>query len=49
MQAYRDIFRHWRIMAQIAQQNRKAGKEPVSLKEILSGLIIYFRYKRTNT
>ena len=49
MQAYRDISRHWRIMSQIAQQNRKTGKQPVSLKEILSGLIIYFRYKRTNT
>ena len=49
VQAYRDIFRHWRIMARIARQNREAGKRPVTLKEILSGLITYFRYKRTNT
>ena len=48
VRAYRDIFYHWRTMAKIARQNRKAGKKPVSLKKILSGLIIYFRYKRTN-
>lgn len=47
--AYRDIFRHWRIMARIARQNKIAGHKPVRLKEILSGLITYFRYKRTNT
>jgi hypothetical protein len=49
LRAYRDIFRHWRIMARIAHQNKQAGHKPVTLKEILSGLITYFRYKRTNT
>ncbi len=46
--AYRDIFYHWGIMAKIARQNRRAGMKPVPLKEIISALIIYFRYKRTN-
>lgn len=47
-QAYRDIFFHWGVMARIAIQNRRSGKKPVTFKKILSGLIIYFRYKRTN-
>ena len=48
IRAYRDIFYHWKTMRKIARQNRKAGKKPATLKKILSGLIIYFRYKRTN-
>jgi hypothetical protein len=48
LQAYRDIFYHWGVMASIAIQNRKRGKKPDTFKKILSGLIIYFRYKRTN-
>lgn len=46
--AYRDIFYHWSIMAKIAKQNRRAGMKPVPFKKIISALIIYFRYKRTN-
>jgi hypothetical protein len=48
VKAYRDIYFHWSVMARIALQNRNTGKKPVTFKKILSGLIIYFRYKRTN-
>lgn len=48
MQAYRDIAYHWGIMYQISKQNRQAGHAPVTFKEIISALIIYFRYKRAN-
>lgn len=47
--AYRDIAMHWRTMAEIARQVRRNGGRAVTLKKVLSDLIIYFRYKRTNT
>lgn len=49
IRAYIDIAKHWRIMARIARQVRQRGGRPVTLKKVLSDLIIYFRYKRTNT
>ncbi len=48
LQAYKDIFYHWHVMYRIASQNKKAGIRPVAFKKILSALILYFRYKRTN-
>ncbi len=48
LKAYRDIFYHWGVMYRIAKQNRRAGLKPDSFKKIISALIIYFRYKRTN-
>ena len=48
LQAYKDIFYHWHVMYRIAKENRKAGVRPVTLRKILSALIIYFRYKRAN-
>ncbi len=48
VQAYRDIFQHWSIMAKIAAQNLKTGKKPIGFKKIISALVIYFRYKRAN-
>ncbi len=48
LKAYRDIFYHWGVMYRIAKQNRRAGFRPESFKKIISALIIYFRYKRTN-
>lgn len=48
VKAYRDIFHHWQIMAKISEQNRGAGHSKASFRKILSDLIIYFRYKRTN-
>ena len=47
--AYLDIAMHWKIMARIARQVRQRGGRSVTLKKVLSDLIIYFRYKRTNT
>ena len=46
--AYRDIAFHWDKMQAIASKNRENGHESASFKEIISALIIYFRYKRTN-
>ena len=48
LQAYKDIYYHWSVMSRIARQNRKAGIRPATINKIVSGLIIYFRYKRTN-
>lgn len=48
VQAYRDMAFHWKVMARIARQNRARGHRPVTFRQILSGLIIYFRHKRTN-
>jgi hypothetical protein len=46
--AYRDIAFHWKVMYRIALQNRHGGHAPVTFKKIISALILYFRYKRTN-
>ncbi|MEP6646626.1 MAG: hypothetical protein ABJC12_06020 [Saprospiraceae bacterium] len=46
--AYKDIIYHWHVMYRIAKMNRKAGYQPETFKKIISALIIYFRYKRTN-
>ena len=48
VKAYRNIAYHWGIMFRISKQNRQAGHAPVTFKEIISALIIYFRYKRAN-
>jgi len=46
--AYREMAYHWKIMRKIAQQNRQSGHPRVRFKKIISALILYFRYKRTN-
>lgn len=46
--AYRDMAKHWDVMRKIALQNKARGHSPVRFKEIISALILYFRYKRTN-
>ena len=46
--AYREMAFHWKIMRKIAQQNRERGHPRVRFKKIISALILYFRYKRTN-
>ncbi len=48
IRAYRDLAFHWGVMGQIARQNRKFGFKPEPFKKIISALILYFRYKRTN-
>ncbi len=48
LKAYREMAFHWKIMRKIAQQNRHNGYPPVRFKKIISALILYFRYKRTN-
>lgn len=47
-QAYRDIGRHWAIMAQIARQNRRLGHAKAGIRAMIAALIVYFRYKRDN-
>jgi hypothetical protein len=46
--AYRDMAFHWNIMRKIARQNKARGHTPARFKKIISALILYFRYKRTN-
>jgi len=47
-QAYRDMAFHWALMYRISRQNKHLGHAPVTFKKIISALILYFRYKRTN-
>lgn len=46
--AYRDMAFHWGVMRKIAVQNRQRGEHYTRFKKIISALILYFRYKRTN-
>ena len=46
--AYHDMAFHWGVMRKIARQNRQRGHARARFKKIISALIIYFRYKRTN-
>jgi hypothetical protein len=46
--AYQDMAYHWKVMRKIALQNRERGYPSVRFKKIISALILYFRYKRTN-
>ena len=46
--AYRDMAFHWKAMRQIAIQNRERGYKPMTFRQIIAALILYFRYKRTN-
>lgn len=46
--AYRDIAFHWGVMGRIARQNRRRGVKTEGIREIISALSLYFRYKRTN-
>lgn len=46
--AYSDMAFHWKVMVQIARQNKRLGHAPVTFKKIISALILYFRYKRAN-
>ncbi|MBK9106730.1 MAG: hypothetical protein IPL92_19755 [Saprospiraceae bacterium] len=46
--AYMDMAFHWNVMYRIARQNKRLGNAPDTFKSIISALIIYFRYKRTN-
>ena len=48
LRAYRDIAVHWAIIRRISRQNRAIGYPPVTFRDLISGLILYFRYKRTN-
>lgn len=48
IKAYRDMAYHWHIMYRIAQQNKRRGFARAGLKSVLSALMLYFRYKRTN-
>ena len=48
VRAYRDMAFHWGIMGRIARQNKRAGIKSVGVKQIISALFLYFRYKRTN-
>ena len=46
--AYSEMAFHWKVMYQIARQNRAKGHAPVRFTKIISALILYFRYKRSN-
>ncbi len=48
MLAYKDMAWHWGLMRRIARLNRQQGYRRARMKDILSALILYFRYKRTN-
>jgi len=47
LQAYKDIFQHWKIIYQISKQQRKKGVASMSLKEAYSSVVDYFAYMRS--
>lgn len=47
VQAYRDIFHHWRIIYQISRVQRKKGVRTMSLKEAAASFRAYRQYMRT--
>ena len=48
LRAYLDMAQHWKAMRQIAIQNRQRGFKPMTFRQIIAALTLYFRYKRTN-
>ena len=46
--AYKVLAWHWDIMYRIARQNKRLGHRAPAVKDMISALIFYFRYKRTN-
>jgi hypothetical protein len=48
IRAYRDMARHWGIMYRISRLNKDRGHARAGFKEVVSALMLYFRYKRTN-
>lgn len=47
IQAYRDIFSHWKIIYQISKIQRRKGVRPMSWKEAFQSVRTYFNYMRT--
>jgi hypothetical protein len=48
VRAYRDMARHWGIMRRIALLNKQRGYAKAGFMDVVSALMLYFRYKRTN-
>ena len=46
IQAYRDIFHHWKIIYQISQIQRQKGIAPMTWKEAWTSVSDYLKYKR---
>ncbi len=44
--AYRDFFRHWRIIFEVSQANRRAGTRVTTLREAWKMVVDYFAYKK---
>ena len=47
IQAYRDIFEHWKIIYKISEVQRKKGIPPMTWKEAWTSILDYFKYKRS--
>lgn len=47
LQAYRDIFQHWKIIYRISQLQRQKGIQPMTWKEAYTSVVNYFKYLRT--
>lgn len=46
LQAYKDIFKHWKIIYRIAKAQRQKGVRPMNWKEAYQSLRDYIRYMR---
>lgn len=44
--AYRDFYRHWRILFELHRAQRRRGVQPTSHREALQFIRGYFRYKK---
>ncbi len=46
IQAYRDIFKHWKIIYKLSKIQRKKGVQPMTWKEAYQSVRTYFRYMK---
>ena len=47
LQAYRDIFNHWKIIYKISRVQRKKGVKPMTWNEAYTSLRDYFKYMKS--
>ena len=47
LQAYKDIFQHWKIIYQISKIQRKKGIRPMTIKEAYRSIRSYLQYLKS--
>ena len=47
IQAYKDIFQHWKIIYQISKAQRQKGVKPMTVREAYQSVKTYFQYMQS--